>query len=183
MSLRHSLARNLEQLVPVPLAAHGDLNDMPPGDMFDRMPPPCFLDDPAAEVQTWVNLLANSNGLAARDPEVWARMPCYTQYIQKHSLEEIVAESLACIQKYRGLDLSAEQAAKLPCPLSQTAILPLAVACEYLHHGCGLPAIFSFDLFQACLASCQHKSLEVAIYAAKSTSFSLQSPLVGVPNR
>lgn len=175
MPLLRPFARNLEEVVPIPSAVHEDLTGRPPGDMFDRMPPPCFMDDPAAEVRTWVNLLANSNGLAARDPQFWARMPCYTQYILKHSLEEIAAESLACIQKYRGLDLSAEQAAKLPCPLTQTAILPLAVACEYLHHGCGLPAIFSFDLFQACLASCQHKSLEVAIYAAKSKSFSCKA--------
>ena len=44
------------------------------------------------------------------------------------------------------------------CPL-----LPLAVAVGCLHQGCGFPAVFAFDMFQACLASCQHKLFTVLV--------------------
>ena len=138
-----------------------------------RMNPPCYIDDPAGEVAAWFAILANSNGAAAS--AVWDRMPLYTEYIRSRSLDEVLCESLHCIQSYRGLSISIEQAAKMPRCLGQTTILPLAVACEYLHHGCRLPAIFAFDLFQACLASCQHKALEIALYAAKSTSFTCKA--------
>ena len=40
-----------------------------------------------------------------------------------------------------------------------------------MHSACGLPSVFVFDLFQACLASCQQKHLEVALYADNSKSF------------
>jgi hypothetical protein len=102
-------------------------------------------------------------------------MPLYSEYIRSHSLAEICSDPLKNIQKLRGLELSNEQAAKLPRCLGQTAVLPIAVACEYLHRGRGLPAIFAFDLFQACLASCQHKALEVTLYGARSKSFSCKA--------
>ena len=137
--------------------------------------PPCYVDDPAAEVHSWFCLLANSCGSAGFDLDFWSRMPLYSQHIQERSLREIVTESLAAIQDLRGLDLSIDQAAKLPRCLGQTTLLPLAVAAEFLHEGCGFPAIFAFDLFQSCLASCQHKALEVALYAAKSKSFTCKA--------
>ena len=136
-----------------------------------RMPPPCFLDDPAGEVDYWFRALANSNGAAALDEMVWRRMPLYSQYIDGHTLEEVRQGCVGSIRKQRGLDLTIQQAAKLPSVLGYTSMLPLAVACEYLHTGCGFPAIFAFDLFQACLASCQNKHLEVSLYANRSKSF------------
>ena len=140
-----------------------------------RVGSPCYIDDPAGEVHSWFCFLANSNGSAGLDVHFWGSMPLYSQYIQQHSFEEIIVKSLTYIQGLRGLDLSIEQAAKLPRCLAQTSLLPLAVAVEYLHQGCGFPAVFAFDLFQACLASCQHKALEVALYAAKSKSFTCKA--------
>lgn len=72
----------------------------------------------------------------------------------------------------------AEEAAKLPSTLAKTS-LPLAVACEYLHRGPGLPAIFAFDLFQACLASCQNKDLSVGKFTSKARWWACP---VGDPN-
>lgn len=125
------------------------------------------------EVSHWFAILANADSDAAT--EIFDRMPLYTEYIRSRSLDAILSVSTQCLQTYRGLNVSIEQAAKMPPCLGQTTILPLAVACEYLHHGCGFPAVFAFDLFQACLASCQHKALEIALYAAKSTSFTCKA--------
>ena len=125
------------------------------------------------EVSHWFAILANADSDAAN--EIFDRMPLYTEYIRSRSLDAILSESTQCLQTYRGLNVSIEQAAKMPRCLGQTTILPQAVACEYLHHGCGFPAVFAFDLFQACLASCQHKALEIALYAAKSTSFTCKA--------
>ena len=148
----------------------GDQDTLP-----GRMGMACYVDDPSGEVHAWFSILANSKGDAGLDSGFWGRMPLYSQYIAEHSLCEILVESLKSIQNLRGLDLSIEQAAKFPRSLGQTTLLPLAVACEYLHEGCGLPAIFAFDLFQACLASCQNKALEVALYADKSKSFTCKA--------
>jgi len=125
------------------------------------------------EVSHWFAILANADSDAAT--EIFDRMPLYTEYIRSRSLDAILSVSTQCLQTYRGLNVSIEQAAKMSPCLGQTTILPLAVACEYLHHGCGFPAVFAFDLFQACLASCQHKALEIALYAAKSTSFTCKA--------
>eukprot|EP00435_Cladocopium_sp_Y103_P054219 s46_g17.t1 len=168
-----------ENWSPVTVDDQEDVDGIPPPqadrNSMQRMPPPCFLEDPEAEVHSWFCLLANSNGAAAWDANVWSRMPLYSEYIQSHSLAEIRSHSLKSIQKLRGVELSIEQAAKLPRCLGQTALLPIAVGCEYLHRGCGLPAIFAFDLFQACLASCQNKALEVTLYGARSKSFSCKA--------
>lgn len=42
-------------------------------------------------------------------------------------------------------------------------LLPVAVAVGYLHQGCGFPAVFAVDMFQACLASCWHKPFMVLV--------------------
>ena len=99
----------------------------------------------------------------------------YAQYIRDHTLPEIVADCLASIRQQRGLDMSIEQASRLPRVFGYTTILPLAVASEYLHSACGLPSVFVFDLFQACLASCQQNHLEVALYADNSKSFACKA--------
>ena len=75
----------------------------------------------------------------------------YSQYIREHCLAEIVADSVR-----RTMKLSVDQAARLPNVLDFATALPVAVACEHLHMGCGFPPYFVFDMFQACLASCQH---------------------------
>ena len=134
-----------------------------------------------AEVHSWFCLPANYNGSAGLDARFWGSMPLYSHYIQQNSFQEILFKSLTYIQGLRGLDLSVEQAAKLPRCLAQTLLLPLAVAAEYLHQGCGFPAVFAFDMFQACLASCQHKALEVALYAAKSKSFTCKARWCACP--
>ena len=120
-----------------------------------RMGGPCYIDGPAAEVHAWVCMLANSQGAAVVDSEF---LPLYSQCIREHSLHEIVARSLATIQSLRGLDLSIEQAAKLPRCLGRTTLLPLAVAVAFLHEGCGFPAVF-----------------EVALYPAKSQTFTCKA--------
>jgi len=102
-------------------------------------------------------------------------MPMYAQYIRDHTLPEVVADCLASIRQQRGLDMSIEQASRLPRVFGYTTILPLAVASEYLHSACGLPSVFVFDLFQACLASCQQNHLEVALYADNSKSFACKA--------
>ena len=79
-----------------------------------------------------------------------------------------------------------EEAANLLSVLPQTISLRLAVACGYLHRGCGFPAIFAFDLFQSCLASCQNKELAVGLYADESQHFTSKARWwacpVGDPN-
>ena len=99
----------------------------------------------------------------------------YAQYIRDHTLPEVVADCLASIRQQRGLDMSIEQASRLPRVFGYTTILPLAVASEYLHSACGLPSVFVFDLFQASLASCQQKHLGVALYADNSKSFACKA--------
>ena len=103
--------------------------------------------------------------LLGRPCHIWQRMPMYSQYIREQTLQEVYAHSLQSIQSQRGLDIPIEQASRLPLVLGYTTILPLAVACQFLHFGCGLPAIFAFNLFQACLASCQRKELAVTLWA------------------
>ena len=130
---------------------------------------PCFRMDPVAEVHHWFCVLANSDGEAVRDMAVWQQIPLYSQYIREHTLQEVYQHSLESVRSQRGLEITVEQASKLPRVLGYTTLLPLAVASEYLHLGCGLPAIFAFDLFQACLASCQNKSLSIALWADDSS--------------
>ena len=154
-----------------PLTPDANETEDLPAQLVHRMPPACFLRDPEAEVHSWFCAFANSDGQAALDPHVWERMPMYAQYIRDHTLPEVVADCLASIRQQRGLDMSIEQASRLPRVFGYTTILPLAVASEYLHSACGLPSVFVFDLFQACLASCQQKHLEVALYADNSKSF------------
>ena len=136
---------------------------------------PCFLSDPQGEVEYYVAALANSAGAAAVDIGFWQAMPMYSQYIIGHSCEEVVCHSVSALKDLRSQRLTVEEAAKLPHVLGYTTLLPVAVACEFLHVGCGMPAIFVFDLFQACLASCQHKSLAIATYADRSTTFSCKA--------
>lgn len=123
----------------------------------------------------WFTVLANSRGAAAHDESFWLAMPLYSQYIEGHSLETVAGHALESIRRQRGLCVTIEQAAKLPCVLGYTTVLPVAVMCKYLHAGCGLPAIFVFDLFQSCLASCQNKHLEVALYAQRSKAFTCKA--------
>lgn len=79
-----------------------------------RMPAACYLKDPMSEVHSWFLILANSDGVAARDPCVWTRMPLYSEYIARHSLNEIVGHSLQSIQRLRGLDCQLKM--QLNCP-------------------------------------------------------------------
>lgn len=127
----HSAAETAAILEP----SHCEVEDPP---SVKRMPPPCFLQDPEGEVHSWFCVIANSRGAAALDRTVWQRMPMYSQYIQEHTLPEIVAHSVASIREQRGMAMSIEQASRLPRVFGYTAILPLAVACEYAHSGCGL---------------------------------------------
>ena len=154
-------------------------NSSQPGEQLPHLPPQiskaCFLEDPEAEVHHWFTVLANSRGAAAHDESFWLAMPLYSQYIEGHSLETVAGHALESIRRQRGLCVTIEQAAKLPCVLGYTTVLPVAVMCKYLHAGCGLPAIFVFDLFQSCLASCQNKHLEVALYAQRSKAFTCKA--------
>ena len=132
---------------------------------------PCFFDDPQAEVEHYFRILANSAGRASQDEVFWRSMPMYTQYICQRSLEEVVCDSLASLREIRTECFQVEGAGRLPRILGLTTTLPLAVAAEYLHRGCGLPAVFVFDMFQACLASCQHKDLSIGLYMQRSHRF------------
>lgn len=132
---------------------------------------PCFFDDPQGEVEHYFGILANSAGRAIQDDMFWRSMPMYTQYICQRSLEEVVCDSLASLREIRTERFQVEEAGRLPRILGLTTTLPLAVAAEYLHRGCGLPAVFVFDIFQACLASCQHKDLSVGLYMQRSHRF------------
>ena len=144
-------------------------------DSISVMPPPCYLEDPDAEVHSWFRVLANSGGRAATDANVWRQMPMYTQYIREHSLQEIASHCLASVRSQRGMEVSIEQAARLPRVFGYTTLLPLAAACEFVHSGCGLPSVYVFDMFQACLASCQHKHLDIALYADQSKHFTCKA--------
>ncbi|CAE7271160.1 unnamed protein product, partial [Symbiodinium microadriaticum] len=171
---------------PLPAAQPDPPLDSEPTAPVAPLSRPCFRADAAAEVEHYFRLLANSNCAVLRDEAFWAQMPMYSQYIREHSVAEIVADSLLHIDRLRQLDLSIEDAARLPTCLGTTTTLPVAVMCEYLHRGCGLPSLYVFDLFQACLASCQHKSLAVALYHDRSTTFTCKARWwaapVGDPN-
>ena len=98
----------------------------------------------------------------------------------------MLQHSLDNLERIRSQRILVEQAAQLPSVLPRTTSLRLAVACEYLHRGCGFPRIFAFDLFQACLASCQNKDLSVGLYARESENFTSKARWwacpVGDPN-
>lgn len=119
---------------------------------------------------------------AARDPCVWARMPLYSEYIARHSLNEIVgrSRSLQSTQGPCGLDLSFEDAAKLPTALACATLLPVAVACEYLRNGCGLPAVFAFDLFKHAWRPVRTKAFGSSCTGRKIYGFHLQSQVVAL---
>ena len=106
---------------------------------------PCFAADPQAEVEHYFSILANSAGLAAQDGNFWTSVPMYSQYTLHHSLDEVAQHSLDNLRLIKTQRLSVEHAAKLPRRLGYTTTLRMAVACEFLHRGCGLPAIFVFD--------------------------------------
>jgi hypothetical protein len=55
--------------------------------------------------------------------------------------------------------------------MGRFSLLPLAVMVTFLHQCCGLPDIFAFGLFQACLASCQNAELAVSCYVNGSKKF------------
>ena len=122
---------------------------------------PCFLTDPQGEVEYYFQGLANTGGRAALDSRYWENMPMYCQCIEQKSSREIVRDSVTHLRSIQGQRLTLEDAARLPRSLGFTTTLPCAVACEFFHRGCGFPAVFVFDLIQACLASCQHKGVTI----------------------
>ncbi|CAE8635708.1 unnamed protein product [Polarella glacialis] len=128
---------------------------------------PDFLNDPAGEVDYWFLAVASAIRSGRDDGSVWSLVPLYTQYIREHTVAEIVAQAADGVAGLQGLAMDGVRASHLPRVLGQTTLLPFAVASEYLHRACGLPAYFAFDMFQACLASCLHKELGVLRYAAK----------------
>lgn len=136
---------------------------------------PCFLNDPQGEVEYYFQGLANTGGRAALDTRYWENMPMYCQYIEQKSLREIVRDSVTHLRSIQKQRLTVEDAARLPRSLGFTTTLPCAVACEFFHRGCGFPAVFVFDLIQACLASCQHKDVTIALYADQSKSFTCKA--------
>ena len=106
-----------------------------------------------------------------QDITFWQRLPLYSQYIREKSVSEVMEDCVSHIKSCRGLNITVEEASRLDHDLGRVTILPLAVMAAFLHHGCGLPDVFAFDLFQACLASCQNTEVAVACYADKSTKF------------
>ena len=109
--------------------------------------------------------------------------PCIPNISCTILLDEVVQHSLDNLGLIKTQRLSVEHAAKLPRRLGYTTTLRMAVACEFLHRGCGLPAIFVFDMFQACLASCQCKDLSIALYADKSMHFTCKARWWACPTR
>ena len=132
---------------------------------------PDFVDDPAGEVDHWFKIVANAPNQVLQDIEFWQRLPLYSQYIINKSLSEVVEDCMSHIKSCRGLSITVEEASRLEHHMGRVTLLPLAVMATFLHHGCGLPDIFAFDLFQACLASCQRTEVAVACYADRSKKF------------
>ena len=162
--------------------AHQRMQEAPPAiqpvplpSLQRAMPPADFVDDPAGEVDYWFIIVANAPAAVAQDVAFWQRMPLYSQYITQKSFDEVLADCMAGIRGARSLDVSVEQASRMESSLGVVTLLPLVVVATFLHRGCGLPDIFAFDLFQACLASCQNMELAVACYADRSRKFSCRA--------
>lgn len=121
-----------------------------PDVLVDRpMSPPCFVEDTQLEVEHYFMMLANSHGAAVYGESFWQRLPMYAQYIQEHSVEEVLQHSVDGLRAVRAEKLHVEEAAKMPASLGYMTTLPVAVACHFLHKGCGgLPGLFVYDLFQ-----------------------------------
>lgn len=178
-----------QSIVPTPSLLHEDttasLDIHGFGAGLRQMPTACYLDDPQGEVDYYFAMLANTRGDCALHQDFWESIPEYSQYISGHTFEQILEHSLDNLERIRSQRI-VEQAAQLPAVLPRTTSLRLAVACEYLHRGCGFPRIFAFDLFQACLASCQNKDLSVKLYARESENFTSKARWwacpVGDPN-
>ena len=139
--------------------------------MVRGMSLPDFVDDPAGEIDFWFRIVANAPKQVVQDITFWQRLPLYSQYIREKSVSEVMEDCVSHIKSCRGLNITVEEASRLDHDLGRVTILPLAVMAAFLHHGCGLPDVFAFDLFQACLASCQNTEVAVACYADKSTKF------------
>ena len=125
-------------------------------------------------------ILANSDGVAARDPCVWTRMPLCSEYIARHSLNEIVGHSLQSIQCLRGLDCQLKMQLNCPQYLGTQPYFPVAVASEYLHKGCGLPAVFAFDSFSIMPGILSEQAFGSSCVGREIHGFHLQSQVVGV---
>ena len=178
-------ARNAESAsshVPMPSrlataspAGHATLQheELPP--TIPAMPAADYVDDPMGEVEHWFKVVVNMLPQVVQDIAFWQSMPMFTQYIMSKTFSEIVDDCMTSIRASRGLDISIEDASKLQRCLGSVTLLPLAVMATYLHRGCGLPDIFAFDLYQACLASCQHIELAMACYADRSSKFNCRA--------
>ena len=133
------------------------------------LPQPCFKMSPQAEVEHWCTLLVNCP--EHRRDELWTRIPLYTQYVQEHTLTEIVEIATNNMEYYGNLCMRPETAGQLPRNFGAVTLLPLAVVTEYLRIGTGKPAAFTYDAFMAALASLLRKDVALALYASTDPSF------------
>ena len=165
-SLSSELDSGPEDRAGLPDAGAIPLAQIPP-----PMSQPDFTNDASAEVYHYFKMVAAAPLEVSCSMEFWSRIPLYSQYICARSLKDVVSETLESVEASRCLDLSVEAAGELDRHLGLTSLLPLAVMAAYLHHGAGMPDVFVYDLFMACLASCQNRQVSIALYADKSHRF------------
>ena len=125
---------------------------------------PCFLEDPDGEVAWWVDQLIAAGPTRAQS--VFQRVPSYAQYVEEHSLEEVMAHTVAGFEALSGATLRAAQAVELAPRLGAVMVLPLAVAVAYCSVTTAKPQYFLADLLMSCTAALLHPLAAVCPYPA-----------------
>ena len=94
----------------------------------------------------------------------WRQIPLYTQYIQGHTLEELMHTTLANLEGHKRKHMTADAAAEIAPALGSLTVLPFAVYVRYCSLTIGKPTYFIHDLLHTLLANCLHMQVSITPY-------------------
>ena len=131
-----------------------------------QMQRPCFKIAPDTEVSWWTDQLLGTS--PERLQTTWRSIPMYTQYIEEHTVDEVIQHTMDVLDRLPDNQLDGSAALEVSPRLGAVMPLPLAVAISYCSVTTAKPVYFLSDMCMALQASLLHPEAVVEPYANDS---------------